>query len=189
MGELDKHLAIPVVGKSVNSFSRITRRRFQRRTASRHSAADRAYAEDYRSPAQRSRRLGQPQSLGAVVRSTLQAEGTHDGDRDYLVVNLRNIWAESSRSMTSCKINLIEQAIPDDSAVLDSQILLDGKDRDGRLVSGSFFYRWHLRQCALPDGAKDWRIVTDTRRGRTRRRPRRCICSPRSTVDRHRLRA
>ena len=150
-------------GQSINLFLK----HYADELAEAHRRSDAAvvlssYSEDFHSPNRGRWRLTEEQDLGAAVRSLLRSEGRDDFGRgalaEELAVYLRGI---ASVQSIKCKVNLIEHAIPDASAVVTVKYILDGEDRAGRLIEDRFFFRWRLKKVPLPSGLSDWRIASD----------------------------
>ena len=121
-----------------------------------------SYADDYHSSRRGHWRLTEDQDLGAAARCLLRAEGRDDFDRRALASEL----AAYLRGITSvqsikCKIDLIEHAIPDKSALITVKYILDGEDRAGRLIEDRFFFRWRLTKVPRQSGLSEWRITSD----------------------------
>ncbi len=121
-----------------------------------------AYVEDYRSPGRGHWKLGPEVDLGSAALSRFEANGRDDYRCAELSVEFAEYLAGlSDVKSVKCKINLIEDVVPDESAVITVKYILDGRDHHGRLLEDRFFFRWRLRKATLPSGLRDWRIVGD----------------------------
>jgi hypothetical protein len=121
-----------------------------------------SYSQDFRSPHRGRWRLTEELDLGPVARSTLQVEGRDDFDRGALAEELAvYLGGIASVQSIKCKIDLIEHAVPDESALITVKYILDGEDRAGKLIEDRFFFRWRLKKVPLPSGLTSWRITSD----------------------------
>ena len=150
-------------GQSINLFLK----NYAHDLAEAHRSGDLAPALAWYSPnfhsGRRGRwRLTEEQDLGAAIRSTLRAEGCDDVERDAIAEELSAYLADlAAVEGVKCKIDLVEAAVPDRSAVITVKYILDGADRAGRLIEDRFFFRWRLERVRLLSGLADWRITAD----------------------------
>jgi hypothetical protein len=120
------------------------------------------YSARYQSPGRGRWTLRPGEPEGDVAVFHLRAAGDESFARD----DLGGEWQAYLAALTAvddvkCKIDLIEQAEPEQSVVLTVKFILDGKDREGRLFQDRFFYRWHLANEAEPGTGCSWKIVRD----------------------------
>ena len=120
-----------------------------------------SYSDDFYAPRRGHWRLQKEQDLGTatVVASARRKRRFNRGAlAGELAAYLEGI---SSIQSVKCKIDLIEHAAPDRSAVITVKYVLDGEDQAGRLIEDRFFFRWRLERVPLASGLSDWRIISD----------------------------
>ncbi|MEM8930401.1 MAG: VCBS repeat-containing protein [Acidobacteriota bacterium] len=120
------------------------------------------FSDNYRAPKRGHLRFDAAtwQSAGIATR-TLRSESSetlgHDDLAGELAAYLDTI---SELDKTICKIDLIEQIEPGESAQLTVKHIFDGLTADGEAFQDRIFYRWTLRDEG-DAGAYRWRIVRD----------------------------
>lgn len=120
------------------------------------------YAAEYASPARGSWKLNAGEDIGDVDYFTLEKHGEADFDHKSLGTEFAEHLAGMTEvSRVKCKINLIEDATPEESARLTVKYILDGKDLAGRLFQDRFFFRWWIKRETGSDGLDVWRITKD----------------------------
>src|SRR5579883_2890244 len=164
MKRLDReHTRFLDCGQSINLFLK----RYGQEMADAHRGGDLSpvmafYIEEYRSMGRGRWKLGREEDLGAASLSRLEVHGHDDYGSTSLATELSEYLARiGSVKSVKCKINLIENVVPGESAVVTVKYILDGTDRLGRQIEDRFFFRWRLRKVELPSDLKDWRIVSD----------------------------
>jgi hypothetical protein len=150
-------------GQSINLFFK----HYGQELAEGHRRGDPAlvlacYADDYRSAGRGRWRLANDQDLGAAFLTRLEADGCEDFDRRMLAEDVADYFAGiGSIQDVKCKVNLIEQAVPGESAVVTVKYILNGQDKAGLLFEDRFFFRWRLKKVERASGLKEWRIASD----------------------------
>jgi hypothetical protein len=150
-------------GRSINEFlsdySKAVRAAHQQQDA---LPITRFYSSTYHSPA-RGRWLLEPgEPAGDVTVFHLQAGGKDSFGISDLSSELMAYLADlTAVDDVKCKIDLIEHAEHNRSAVLTVKFILDGKDRQGQLFQDRRFFRWHLVNEAEAGAVCEWRIVRD----------------------------
>jgi hypothetical protein len=120
------------------------------------------YAPDFRSQRRGRWRLEDEQDLGAAVRSSLKSEGSESVDLTGIADELREYFAGiTAVDSVKCKIDLIEHADLESSAVITVKYILDGEGQDGKLIEDRFIFRWWLKKVMLPSGLSEWRVAGD----------------------------
>lgn len=120
------------------------------------------YSEKYASPARGSWKLNSGEDIGDVDYFTLEKLGEADFDHKTLGEEFADYLAGMTDvSRVKCKINLIEDATPEESATLTVKYILDGKDHAGKLFQDRFFFRWWIEREEGSDGLDVWRITKD----------------------------
>ncbi|MFT5466238.1 MAG: hypothetical protein ACI8UO_001336 [Verrucomicrobiales bacterium] len=115
------------------------------------------YAHDYSSPGRGQWTLGEETEVNGVFHSYIQKVGDEDYDREKLKEELQAyVSGLKSVKQIACKINLAEDIQPFETARATVKFVLDGEDRDGRVLQDRFFYRWWFRAV---EGEQKWEIV------------------------------
>ena len=163
MARKDKqHARFYNTGKSVNAFlndyKHALEDSFKRRDFSETMAL---YSDRYASPA-RGRWILKPDLAQGDVASFKLVS---DGRKDYAKGDVRDEIANYLQGLSAVddvkfKIDLIEQAEPDQSVVLTVKGILDGKDQRGSVFQDRNFYRWYLSNEGGA-GEVDWKIIRD----------------------------
>lgn len=121
------------------------------------------FADDYKSPGRGHWKLGEATEINGVLHSYLEKHGDAEYGREELGAELAEYVAGlQSVGRIACKINLLEEMNPGDSARINIKFVVDGVDRAGRVLQDRFFFRWWLR--FIPDAAPDekqWEIVKE----------------------------
>jgi hypothetical protein len=164
MARKDKeHARFFNTGKSVNTFLSNYKHGVEEAFRKKDlSEITRFYSAGYSSPA-RGRwvmRPAQDESDVSVLKFVV--EGREDYDKSALgeevagyiktIASVQNVW---------CKIDMIEQIVPEKRVVLRVKYILDGTDPQGEVFQDRHFYRWTLVNESAEPGAFDWKIVRD----------------------------
>ena len=161
-GKDKEHARFYNSGKSVNAFlndyKHALEDSFKRRDFSETMAL---YSDRYASPA-RGRWILKPDLTQGDVASFKLVS---DGRKDYAKGDVRDEIANYLQGLSAVddvkfKIDLIEQAEPDQSVVLTVKGILDGKDQRGSVFQDRNFYRWYLSNEGGA-GEVDWKIIRD----------------------------
>jgi len=155
------HAAFLSTGRSVNSFLGDYKHALEDSFKSKDvSEVLGFYSERYASPKRGHWRLTPDQSQADISSLKLVS----DGHQDYAKTDVRDEIADYLRHLTALdavtvKINLIEQADPEQGVVLTVKSIIDGKDEQGVAFQDRNFCRWYL----VNEGTNpaDWKIVRD----------------------------
>ena len=125
------------------------------------SPLDTFYASDYASNRRGHWHLNMPIDLGGVSQSHLIADGNECFDREMALRDARYyLQGIKKLDYVKFKIDLIEEIVPDVSAVLTIKCVVDGQDLEGQLFQDRFFFRWHIENRGS-DGEAHWQILSD----------------------------
>ena len=138
----ERHAQFLGCGKSINNFLKTYAghidEAFQQTDA---QPVVQHYSQDYASRGRGNWTLDAGTDIGDVDYFTLQAVGSADYNRNLLGDELAQYLGQlQSVDRVKCKINLIEQVQPGESAQLTVKYILDGKDGQGRLFQDRFFF-------------------------------------------------
>lgn len=160
MGETDKqHARFLECGKGVNAFLKEYSSALH---AGNVDALSRFYLTAYQSPGRGQWTLVPEDKSGDARLATLVSVGSEDFDVTALTGELESYIADlQSIDRVKCKINLIEEIVPDDHVTLTVKYILDGIDQSGNVLQDRFFFRWHLVSDGKSKTGTTWKIASD----------------------------
>ncbi len=120
------------------------------------------YADDFRAVDGGHWVFSEPDLEGGVEVRQLGRSGSESVGKAERLAGLADYLDGLSEILVAeCKIYLIEEAVPRESAQLTVRFIVDATDVEGLRIQDRHFYRWFVERRVGPDGEPDWRIVGD----------------------------